>query len=245
MAQPGSVPEWGSGGPGFESRHPDRSHRVYRPGSELTADPATALARLQSRIRACRRCVAAGYIGHARPIVAGTIRDRIAIVGQAPGAVELAVGQPFSGRSGVELRRWLVEAGLDEAHLPYRTAITKCFPGKSATGSGDRRPSPAEIALCAPWLEQELALLRPRIVLLVGGLAIERFWGRIALEEAVGTSRSRGGVTFIALPHPSGASRWLNGPAHRQLLKRALAKVRRAARRLDNAATAQTIRSRC
>src|SRR5205085_1235560 len=204
-----------------------------------------SLERLHARIRVCTRCVDAGLLKHARPIVAGSILDRIAIVGQAPGAVELSTGQPFSGRSGAELRRWLARAGIDEDHLPYRTAITKCFPGKSAAGGGDRRPSPAEIGLCAPWLQQELALLRPRIVLLVGGLAIERFWGRIALEEAVGTSRSRGGVTFIALPHPSGASRWLNGPAHRQLLKRALAKVRRAARRLDNAATAQTIRSRC
>ena len=176
--------------------------------------------------------------------MAGSIRDRIAIVGQAPGSVELAVGQPFSGRSGLELRRWLAEAGLDEAHLPYRTAITKCFPGKSTTGSGDRRPSPAEIALCAPWLEAELALLRPRVVLLLGGLAIARFWGKIALEDAVGTSRSVGGVTYIALPHPSGASRWLNDPTHRLLLKRALAKVRIAARRLDNAGGAPTIRSR-
>ena len=187
--------------------------------------------------------MAAGYLERARPIVAGSIHDRIAIVGQAPGAVELEVGVPFSGRSGIQLRRWLADAGIDEAHLPYRTAITKCFPGRSSTGAGDRRPSPGSIALCASWLEQELALLRPRVILLLGGLAIERFWGAITLERAVGTARVIDGVTYIALPHPSGASRWLNDPAHRALLRRGLSLLRLAARRLDKAASGPTIRS--
>jgi uracil-DNA glycosylase family 4 len=206
-------------------------------------DPARTLERLHARIRACTKCVAAGYLERARPVVAGSIADRIAIVGQAPGAVELTTGQPFSGRSGAELRRWLAVAGIDEDHLPYRTAITKCFPGKAPTGIGDRRPSPAEIALCTPWLEQELALLRPRVILLLGGLAIDRFWGRVALEDAVGRKRTKDGVTYIPLPHPSGASRWLNDPAHRELLRMGLAHVRRAARALDREAHGPTMRS--
>ena len=196
------------------------------------------LARLHARIRACTKCVDAGHLASARPIVAGSIDDRIAIVGQAPGAVELTTGLPFSGRSGAILRRWLAQAGVDEAHLPYRTAITKYFPGKAASGAGDRRPSPAEITLCAPWLERELALLRPAIVLLVGTLAIERLWGRVPLEAAVGRSRREGGTTFIPLPHPSGASRWLNDPGHQRLLRRAIAILRREAAGLDNAASA-------
>lgn len=199
------------------------------PGAGLgsKAGGARQLDDLHARIRACTKCVDAGYLERARPIVAGSIRDRVAIVGQAPGAVEMTVGQPFSGRSGAELRRWLAEAGIDEEHLPYRTAITKCFPGKSPTGGGDRRPSPAEVALCRPWLEQELALLRPQVILLLGGLAIDRFWGKVSLENAVGRSRVKDGVSFIPLPHPSGASRWLNEPGHRALLQRALRIVRR------------------
>ena len=104
------------------------------------------------------------------------------IVGQAPGAVELTTGLPFSGRAGAELRRWLARAGIDEEHLPYRSAVTKCFPGKAKSGAGDRKPSPGEIANCAPWLVRELALVRPAIVVLLGQLAIERFWGKVALE---------------------------------------------------------------
>ena len=197
-----------------------------------------ALTRLHARIRACTKCVAAGYLVSAFPIVAGKASDRVMVIGQAPGAVELTTGLPFSGRAGAQLRRWLADAGIDEAHLPYRTSITKCFPGKAASGDGDRRPSPPEIALCAAWLEAELALVRPRVVLLVGTLAIERLWGRVPLSDAVGKSRVDGERVLIPLPHPSGASRWLNDERNRERLRHALVLVGRAVRRLDNARNA-------
>jgi uracil-DNA glycosylase len=193
---------------------------------------SSGLARLHARIRACTKCVEAGHLPSAFPIVAGKASDRVMIIGQAPGAVELTTGLPFSGRAGAQLRRWLADAGIDEAHLPYRTSITKCFPGKAASGAGDRRPSPSEIALCAPWLDAELALVRPRVILLVGTLAIERFWGRIPLGDVVGKSRVDGDRVLIPLPHPSGASRWLNDPDNRERLRRALNLVRRAAKGL-------------
>jgi len=194
------------------------------------------LARLHARIRACTKCVAAGYIAHAAPVVAGDITDRVMIVGQAPGVVELTTRTPFSGRAGAELRRWLARAGVGEDELPYRTSITKCFPGKATGGAGDRRPSPGEIALCAPWLEQELALVRPAIVLPVGTLAIDRLWGKAPLSEVVGRSKrspALGGALLIPLPHPSGASRWLNDPANRQRLEAALRRLGRAWRALS------------
>jgi len=189
-----------------------------------------ALERLHTRIRACTKCVQAGYLPAAFPIVAGKATDRVMIIGQAPGAVELTTGLPFSGRAGAEIRRWLAQAGIDEAHLPYRTSVTKCFPGKAASGAGDRRPSPPEVALCAPWLDAELALVRPRVILLVGTLDIERFWGRVPLSAVVGKSRIDRERVLIPLPHPSGASRWLNEPGHRVLLQRALRVVRREVR---------------
>ena len=207
--------------------------------SRIESDPRErALLRLHARVRACTKCVGAGYLPSAFPIVAGNASDRVMIIGQAPGAIELTTGLPFSGRAGAELRRWLAVAGIDEAHLPYRTAITKCFPGKAASGAGDRRPSPAEVLLCAPWLEAELALVRPRVVLLVGTLAIERFWGKVPLSEVVGKSRVDGDRVLIPLPHPSGASRWLNDPENRKRLARALGVVRRSVRGLDNAGSA-------
>jgi uracil-DNA glycosylase family 4 len=203
----------------------------------VVRDPQDArkLKRLHARIRACTKCVAAGYLDVAAPVVAGDITDRVMIVGQAPGVVELTTRTPFSGRAGAELRRWLARAGIDEQHLPYRTAITKCFPGKAATGAGDRRPSPPEIALCAPWLEAELALVRPEIILLVGTLAIDRLWGKAALGDIVGRSKRSpelNGALLIPLPHPSGASRWLNDPVNKERLERALRLLARAWRAL-------------
>jgi uracil-DNA glycosylase len=154
------------------------------------------------------------------------------IVGQAPGAVELTTGLPFSGRAGAELRRWLVRAGIDQDHLPYRTSITKCFPGRAASGAGDRKPSPPEIANCATWLEREIAVVSPSILLPVGQLAIERFIGKKPLGEVVGTMRRDGARVVIPLPHPSGASRWLNQPSNRALLEKALRILRREYRAL-------------
>ena len=195
------------------------------------AADAAKLKRLHARIRGCTKCVAAGYLEQAAPVVAGNITDRVMIVGQAPGIVELTTRMPFSGRAGAELRRWLARAGIPEDRMPYRTAITKCFPGKAASGAGDRRPSPPEIALCAPWLEAELALVRPGVILLVGTLAIDRLWGRAALSDVVGRSKrspALGDALLIPLPHPSGASRWLNDPSNRALLDAALRLLRRA-----------------
>ncbi|HUQ41136.1 MAG TPA: uracil-DNA glycosylase family protein [Candidatus Limnocylindrales bacterium] len=169
------------------------------------------------------------------------------IIGQAPGAVELTTGLPFSGRAGAELRRWLLRAGIDEDHLPYRTSMTKCFPGKARSGAGDRKPSPPEIANCAPWLVREIALMRPKIILLVGQLAIERFLGKQQLASVIGTRHTQGSGAdarvLIPLPHPSGASRWLNAPENRALLDRALSILRRELRLLDNAGPAGRIRS--
>lgn len=192
---------------------------------------APAWVDLHRGILACRRCQEAGYIPEAIPMYQGRPGQRLMLIGQAPGIVELGPRKPFAGRSGAELARWMVRAGFrDDDHfraLTYVTSVTKCFPGKSASGSGDRRPSGAEVALCRPWLEAQLALVRPRLVLLVGGLAHAVFLPGRPLEALVGRLFDAPGVAagplLLPLPHPSGASRWLNDAGHRALLDRALA----------------------
>lgn len=192
---------------------------------------AATLRRLHARIRACANCVDAGYLEQAAPVVAGNVTDRVMIVGQAPGVVELTTRTPFSGRAGAELRRWLARAEIPDDQLPYRTSITKCFPGKAASGAGDRKPSPPEIVLCARWLDAELDLVQPEIIVLLGTLAIDRLWGKAPLSDVVGRSKRSPlfhGALLIPLPHPSGASRWLNDPANRARLDRGLGLLRRA-----------------
>src|SRR5207237_9468558 len=90
---------------------------------------------------------------------------------------------------------------------------------------GDRAPGRAERALCARWWRGEMALLRPRVVLLAGRLAIEEFFPPAPLKALIGTWREQEGMHLLPLPHPSGVSRWLNDPAHRALLDRALGQL--------------------
>ncbi|MGI8824109.1 MAG: uracil-DNA glycosylase family protein [Chloroflexota bacterium] len=184
---------------------------------------------LHERILDCTLCQDAGYIERAAPVVAGRAGNRMMLIGQAPGISELAIRRPFAGRAGKELFRWLASIGIEESDFRdkvYMTAVTKCFPGKAPGGKGDRRPSPAEIALCRPYLDAQLALIDPRSILLVGSLAIERCFPRVPLTELIGQRVEWRGKTAVPLPHPSGASRWLNVPHHRELLRAALRYVR-------------------
>ncbi len=186
---------------------------------------------LHQQILGCTRCEDLGYIRRAAPVVAGRGSNRIMLIGQAPGITELDVRRPFAGRAGKVLFRWMASIGIDEAEFRtavYMTAMTKCFPGRVPCGSGDRRPSGREIALCRPWLQAQLELVRPRVILPVGGLAIEGYFPKVPLSELIGRRFTRDGVILIPLPHPSGASRWLNAPAHKELLSDALALIREA-----------------
>jgi uracil-DNA glycosylase len=110
--------------------------------------------------------------------------------------------------------------------LTYIAALMRCFPGRNAAGAGDRPPPGPGIRNCARWLEAELELLRPTVMVLVGQLAIRRFLGPGALENRVGTTFGEDPI-YVPLPHPSGHSRWLNDPANRARLERALAALSR------------------
>ncbi len=151
------------------------------------------------------------------------------LVGQAPGQVEAAGGRPFAGRAGRTLFRWLDRAGLDEPiarEVLYIAAVTRCYPGPHPGGRGDRVPNPRERAHCADWLDGELRIIRPSVIVPVGRLAIDRFLGGRPLAELVGrehvVSHEGGTSVAIPLPHPSGASSWVNAPSNRTLLDAAL-----------------------
>jgi uracil-DNA glycosylase family 4 len=103
------------------------------------------------------------------------------------------------------------------------TSVTKCYPGRGKSGSGDRLPTRAEQRLCRPYLDAEIALVNPEIILPVGRLAINLFYsGNLALEQVIGTQKQVDGRWVIPLPHPSGASRWHQSEANRRLVQQAL-----------------------
>src|SRR5437660_256810 len=191
----------------------------------VTGEQEAAIATLQQQIRACRLCQEHGYIPLARPLVGGRASDRIMVIGQAPGHRSVAKGRSFSGPAGRILQKWLEQAGFPAGYLHehvYLSSLTHCDPGRNPRGNGDRRPSPQEVALCRPFLEAELQLLQPKVVLLVGTMAIEAFLGKVRLEDIIGTFKERDEMLLLPLPHPSGVSRWLNDAEHMELLSKAL-----------------------
>jgi uracil-DNA glycosylase len=182
-----------------------------------------SLASLQRDNHACRACAEAGYPLESLPVFEGRAGQRAYLLGQSPGAVEGVEGRPWRGRAGQTLRRWL--ALEEEAFYAtfYCASVTRCYPGKVRSGRGDRAPTVVEQRLCGFWREWELRLLRPRLIVTVGGLALRTMLGRPDLTACIGERFDLGGVPLIPLPHPSGASGWLNATANRSRLDRALA----------------------
>jgi uracil-DNA glycosylase len=185
-----------------------------------------SIASLQRDERVCRACAEAGYPIESLPIVQPYAGQRAFMFGQAPGIQEGIERLPWRGRAGKTLRRWF---GMDEDAFYgtfYCASVTRCYPGRHPGGRGDRTPTPREQELCAFWREWELRLIRPELIVPVGGLAIRRLLGPRPLETTVGVRFEYSGITAIPLPHPSGASSWLNSQANRALVERAVETIR-------------------
>ena len=193
-----------------------------------------SLASLQRDNSVCRACVEAGYPLESLPVFEGHAEQRAYILGQAPGIVEGDERRPWRGRAGQTLRRWLA---MDEDVFYatfYCASVTRCYPGRSRSGRGDRAPTPREQELCAFWREWELLLLRPQLILAVGGLAARRLLGIGDLGGCVGERFERDGVAVVPLPHPSGRNIWLNAPENRARLGHAIELVHDELRRREN-----------
>ena len=186
-----------------------------------------SLPSLQRDTAVCRACAEAGHPLESWPVRAPYAGQRAYLFGQAPGIVEGEERLPWRGRAGATLRRWLQ---LDEEAFYstfYCASVTRCYPGRPASGRGDRAPSTHEQELCEFWSDWELRLLEPRLVVTVGGLALKRLLGIATLTDAIGKSYVLGDAIAIPLPHPSGASGWLNDEANKARLGKALTHVRR------------------
>ncbi|RMH01106.1 MAG: hypothetical protein D6706_02410 [Chloroflexi bacterium] len=213
-----------------------------------------ALADLHEELRVCRLCLVKGFAIVPGAVFRGKAGARVMVVGQAPGVTEVEAKRPFNAGSGRRLFQWLEAAGWQEEQFraeQYMTAVTKCYPGRSKNGKGDRVPSRAEQRLCRPFLDRELAIIRPKLLILVGRLAIQLVYpARLRLDEIIGTAvyfppaslanpanltweagecltrfepeRSPNGRWVVPLPHPSGASLWPNKPQNQVLITHAI-----------------------
>lgn len=185
-----------------------------------------SLASLHRDNAVCRACEDEGFPLESLPVFEGRPGQRAMIVGQAPGVIEGEERRPWRGRAGRTLRRWLAMEEEEFYATFYCVSVTRCYPGRIAGARGDRAATPREIELCRFWLDWDLHLLRPVVLVPVGGLALRRVLGRAGLTECVGCRFELGGAAVVPLPHPSGASGWLNEPANRERLVAALALLR-------------------
>jgi uracil-DNA glycosylase family 4 len=202
----------------------------------MTFQNAESLSELHARMDKCRLCLEAGHDIYPRAIYAGSEKARIMVIGQAPGITEKEAGRPFNAGSGSRLFQWLSVAYIDENWFrttQYMTSVTKCYPGRANSGSGDRVPSRAEQKLCRPYLDQELALIDPALIIPVGRLAIGLFYPqKLPLDQIIGTQVQLDERWIVPLPHPSGASRWHQTQANRELLGQAVKLIREHAKQI-------------
>lgn len=218
-----------------------------------------ALTVLNAEMSACSICAEQGFTAITRPIDRGQGQQQIMVIGQAPGLHEGTRQVAFGGPAGRTLMRWFGTVGWSEEQVrcyTYLSAITKCYPGRTPKGGGDRNPSLTERANCRPYLLRELLAVRPKIVILIGSTAIKEVYGdKLKLENIIGTSQPmtlgelytrlqtrlikskrlqmaelpslpdvdwQMPLEVFHLPHPSGASTWLNEPQNKALLYQSL-----------------------
>jgi uracil-DNA glycosylase len=186
-----------------------------------------ALSSLHAELEQCRRCK-----NMHGPVIHGpAIKTKVMLVGQAPGPHEHKVMKPFGWTAGKTLFKWFEQSlGWSEQQFRdriYIAAVARCFPGKAPNGGGDRKPDDEEMANCRPWLEREVKILRPTLIIPVGTLAIEQVLEKKGpLVDVIGKAfetRYHGvAVEVVALPHPSGASTWHRMEPGVSLLKKAM-----------------------
>ncbi|MBT3240363.1 MAG: uracil-DNA glycosylase family protein [Chloroflexi bacterium] len=184
-------------------------------------------AELQSKIRSCSFCLDAGHWVAPPGVTQGDVEAKIMTIGQAPGITEVEVKRPFNAGSGKRLFEWLAKADIDEIWFrstQYMSSVTKCYPGRVEGGSGDRVPSRAEQALCRPFLDEEIRLVNPKLIILIGRLAIGLYFPKkLKLTEIIGTqTQLENGSWVVPLPHSSGASRWHQIAENRLLIDQAI-----------------------
>ncbi|MEO5667484.1 MAG: uracil-DNA glycosylase family protein [Bdellovibrionota bacterium] len=196
----------------------------------------SALAKVQASIRACRDCPE--MCG--TPVHGPALHSSLFLLGQAPGLHEAGLGKPFAYTAGRTLFKWFHEAtGIQEEAFRekiYMAAVARCFPGKSKSSGGDREPNAVEIEKCRRHLKQEVAILRPKLILAVGRVAIQQSLGDSVFKKATPLAEVVGKVfrsnflgqevDVIPLPHPSGISSWPRVEPGKSKLAEALRRVR-------------------
>jgi DNA polymerase len=162
------------------------------------------MAELRSQILACCRC---SHLAASRQSVVfgvGDIHAKILFVGEAPGVEEDLSGEPFAGPAGELLTKILTAMGLGRESV-FITNLLKCRPDTPGNSKGNRKPKSDEVSTCIPWLERQIDLVQPRVVVALGASAVEGLLGKgtAGISQLRGSWQNYRGLPLMPTYHPA------------------------------------------
>lgn len=176
--------------------HADSAVRAPSP------EKATAFAELRARALQCVKCP--NLVAARTQVVfgVGNIDAELMFVGEAPGADEDAQGEPFVGAAGQLLTKMIGAMGLSRDKV-YIGNILKCRPDMPAGSSGNRKPTPAEMETCIPYLHAQIDLIQPKVLVALGGTAMEGLLNKSGIMKLRGQWHTYRGIPLMPTYHPA------------------------------------------
>ena len=189
-----------------------RAHSVIAPvavalppaGRAATTDTAkvNAMAQLRERAMQCMKCPALASTRKNVVFGVGNIDAQLMFVGEAPGADEDVQGEPFVGAAGQLLTRMIGAMGLTREDV-YIANILKCRPDMPVGSSGNRKPTADEMQTCIPYLHAQIDLIQPKVLVALGGTAVEGLLARNGIMKLRGTWQTYRGIPLMPTYHPA------------------------------------------
>lgn len=168
-------------------------------------DPAkaAAFAALRTRVLACVKCPNLATSRKSVVFGVGNIDSPLMFVGEAPGADEDEQGEPFVGKAGQLLTKIIETMALQRSDV-YIANILKCRPDTPGQSAGNRKPTPAEMETCIPYLHEQIDLIKPKVLVALGGTAVEGLLGKtVGITKLRGTWQAYRGIPLMPTYHPS------------------------------------------
>ena len=157
----------------------------------------SALSEICKEIELCQECELAKYRTRVVP-GEGAEKATLLFIGEAPGWHEDQRGRPFIGPAGQFLEQLLTSIGLKRDQV-YITNVIKCRP------PGNRDPLPAEIQTCGRWLDRQIELIEPKMIVTLGRYSLARYFPNESISKIHGKSKKQNGVIYYAMYHPAAA----------------------------------------
>ncbi len=201
LSSAGVVARESASGPAVLAHRPDSDSATSSAKQAAAVSPA--FEELRNRVLACTKCP---HLVESRSSVVfgvGNPQADLMFVGEAPGAEEDLQGEPFVGAAGQLLTKIIGAMGFTREDV-FIANVLKCRPDMPPGVAGNRRPTPDEMATCLPYLREQIALVKPRVIVALGAVAMEGLFGQ---PRPIGSLRGRwhdlGGTPVMPTYHPA------------------------------------------